>query len=190
MKRRIDFDRYAKPVEETVGGGFITGDLANNMNTTSELKEVISLVKPEANILWVSNGKWSAHHMLLALLNITGPSDLHISTYALSETPARHFIQLKETGIIRSLKMVLDNRVDTRTASTLQIIKSIADDYCLIASHAKVTVIENDQWNIAVVGSANYTENERYEAGLISCTEQATEYQKRWIKKALKDGTK
>lgn len=190
MTRRIQFDRYEKVVEPKVGGGLITGELVKSMNQSLELQEVIALIKPDANVLWVSDGKWSAHQLLLALLDITGPANVYISSYAMSETPARYLVNLKQIGFIKDLYCVLDNRVDTRTAGTLQIIKCIATDYSLIDTHAKVTVIENEQWNIAIIGSANYTENNRYEAGIVSCTRDAAEMQLRWIKKALKDGTK
>lgn len=190
LSRRIDFERYVKPAEEKVGGGLMTGALTEVMNNSFELKEVIKLIKPEANVLWVSDGKWSAHQLLMALLNITGTADVYISSYAMSETPARHLVKLRETGIIRSLFCVLDNRVDTRTAGTLQIVKSICNDYALVDTHAKVTLLQNSLWNIAVIGSANYTENNRYEAGIISCTEAAVYLQLKWIIKALKNGNK
>jgi hypothetical protein len=190
MRRRIDFNRYEKPKEETVGGGNITGSLREAMCSSMELKDVLALVAQQITVMWVSDGRWSMHQLLMSLLDISGPADVHISSYALSETPARYLVQLKNTGIIRTLNCVLDNRVDTRTASTLQIIKTISDDFALVDTHAKVTVITNEEWNIAVVGSANYTENKRYEAGSITSTKEAADFQLTWIKKALKDGIK
>jgi len=188
--KRIDIGRYAKQVEETIGGGSVTGSLREVMCNSLGLKEVISLVQQKINVYWVSDGNWSMHQMLMALLDITGPAEVHISSYAMSETPARYLVQLKEAGLISKLYCVIDNRVDTRTAGTYQVIMSIADDYALIDTHAKVTVIMNDDWKIAVIGSANYTENKRYEAGIISCTEEAVNLQLRWLRKALADGVK
>ncbi len=190
MRRRIDFKRYDKPVIESVGGGVITGDLMEAMCKTMELKEVIDYVKKKFTVFWVSNGNWSMHQLLMALLDIAGPAVVYISTYALSETPARYLVQLKEAGIITELYCVIDNRVDTRTAATLQVIKAIAKQFSLIDTHAKVTVITNDDWKITVIGSANYTENKRYEADVISCADNAAELQLKWIKKALADGVK
>jgi hypothetical protein len=155
-----------------------------------ELQAVIALVQDKTTVQWVSDGRWSMHELLMALLDLTGPAEVHISSYALSETAARFLVQLKEAGNITGLYCVLDSRVDTRTAHSLQVIKSIADDYALVDTHAKVTVITNDEWHIAVIGSANYTENSRYEAGVIICTKEAADMQIQWIKKALKDGVK
>ena len=190
MTRRIELNRFGKEKVETVGGGCVTGSLREVMNVSLELKEVINLLKEKVTQQWVSDGNWSMHQLLLAILDITGPAVVHLSTYALSETPTRHLVQMKDKGLIKDLYCIIDNRVDTRTAATLQIIKSISTDFALVDTHAKVTVVTNDDWTITVNGSANYTQNKRYESGSIFCTPEAANMQLRWIKKALKDGIK
>jgi hypothetical protein len=125
--------------------------------------------------------------MLLGLLNITGPAEVMISSYAMGETPARLLAQLKDEGVITKLFCVLDDRVDVRSAKSLQLIQSISDSYALVDTHAKVTLIYNEQWRIAVVGSANYTENKRFETGVITCDHNAYELHERWMLKALHD---
>jgi hypothetical protein len=188
--KRIDFNKYKQVEEVQVGGGKLIGSLRETMCKTMEIREVINLVKEGNTTLWVSNGNWSMHQLLMAILDITGPADVYISSYALSETPARIISQLKDSGLIKKLTCVLDNRVDTRTAGTLQLMKSIADDFALLDTHAKVTVIRNDNHNITVVGSANYTENRRYEAGVVICTKAAADFQINWILKGINDGIK
>jgi hypothetical protein len=187
-RRRIDFNKYEKPKEEMVGGGAITGDLTSVMSL--HLNDVMEKVKQGQNVIWVSDGLWSMHQLLMSMLDVTGPAIVHISSYAMGETPVRYIVQLKEAGLITELYCVLDNRVDTRSAGSLQVIMSISDEYSLIDTHAKVTVVQNDHWNLTVVGSANYTENKRYEAGIIMTTTAAADQQVKWIKKALKDGVK
>lgn len=190
MSKRIDFNRYDKPVQQSVGGGYIVGDFQSIMNTTSELLDVIRIVTTKQNVVWVSDGNWSMHQLLMGLLDITGPASVHIATYAMGETPARIILQLKEAGLITELYCAIDNRVDTRSAGSLQLIMSISDRYVLDDIHAKVTVIENDEWTITVIGSANYTENKRKEAGVIILTRTAADQQLLWIKKCLNDGPK
>jgi hypothetical protein len=187
-KRRIDFALFEKEKKEKVSGGLLHASLKQAMSKDETLKSVINLIEPLANIFWVSNGDWSMHELLLELLNITGPATVHISSYAMGETPARILAQLKNTGMIRKLHCVLDSRIDVRTAGSFQLIKSVSDECILVETHAKVTVIKNDLWHIAVVGSANYTENKRYEAGIISTHQDVVEMQLKWITKALKDG--
>jgi hypothetical protein len=128
------------------------------------------------------------HEMLTALLSITGEADVYISTYALGETPGRIVAQLKSSGMIKKLFTVIDSRVDVRTANSFQLIGAISDKMVLVDTHAKVTAIVSDTMKIAVIGSANYTENKRYECGVITTNTAAVDMQIEWINKALNDG--
>lgn len=175
-----------KPNEkETISSGLLLDAVVNLMPQNLALNNVIDIVKRKENTIWVSNGEWSMHEMLIALLSITGPSNVWISTYALSETPARILANLKREKMILDLHVIIDNRVDTRTANTLQLIKNIATDIKLTDTHAKTTIIENNSWQIAVIGSANYTENVRWENGVVLINKESVEFQLNWIKKAL-----
>ena len=188
--KRIDLAMFAQPKKETAGGGLLSGSIRELMSEDMKLDSVLKLVQPDATVFWVSNGDWSMHEMLLALLDITGPAAVYISSYAMSETPARILAQLKNSGAIIKLYSVLDNRIDVRTAGSFQLMKNISDELVLVDTHAKVTVIHNDAWKIAVVGSANYTENKRYEAGIITTFAAAVDLQLTWLQKALADGYK
>lgn len=148
MRKRINLDKYEKPVEAPIGGGFVTGDMHFAMNDSLELKDVMRKVAEKQNVVWVSDGRCSIHQMLVALLDISGPAKVHISSYAMGETPARLLVQLKECGLITALYCVLDNRIDTRSAGSLQVIMSLCDQYSLIDTHAKVTIIQNDHISI------------------------------------------
>jgi len=188
--RRIDFDMFKAPVKENLSGGLLADQVKQLMPSNNSLNEVISLLQNDSLIYWVTSGEWSMHDMLVSILNITGAADVLISTYAMSETPARILAKLKEAKMITSLKVLLDNRVDTRSAGSYQLMLSMCNELALTETHAKVTVIQNSDWHVAVIGSANYTENKRLECGIITTFEPAVSMQHNWITKALKDGIK
>jgi hypothetical protein len=190
MNLRIDFDMFKKQEAEVVASGLLSTDAAQLMPQGMQLKSVIDQVQNNAVIYWVSNGDWSMHEMLTSLLSISGAADVYISTYAMGETPARIVSQLKSSGMIKKLFVVIDSRVDTRTANSFQLLKSISDIIKEVDTHAKVTVIRNNKIKIAVIGSANYTENKRYECGIITTNEAAVDMQINWITNALHDDTK
>jgi hypothetical protein len=190
MKKKIDFNLFQKTPIQSTGGGLLLQEMQAMIPESNELNDVVSKVTPSVMIVWVSEKNWSIHELLLALLNITGPAVVHISSYAMSETPARTLSMLIDAGTITELYCLLDNRVEVRTAKTIQLIKNICTDYALIDTHAKVTIIQNNDWQIAVIGSANYTGNERYESGVIIEGKEAVNQQLFWMKKALKNGTK
>lgn len=188
MVRRIDFNLFAKPAAATNSSSIMPEQLTTVMSDSLKLADTINNIAPGCCAFWVSDGEWSMHQMLMAILDKTGPAEVYMSTYAMSETPARIIAQLVDEKVITYLYCVLDNRVDVRTAGSLQIIKAMATKYAMVDTHAKVTVIINGQWKIAVVGSANYTENKRYESGVVVCDDAIADQQIKWIKKALADG--
>jgi hypothetical protein len=186
--RRIDFNLFPETKKVEMSGGLISEELIEAMSEDVTLKSVVDLIQPGRRIYWVSDGNWSMHELLLEILNITGPAIVHISSYAMGETPARILAQLKSTAMIQKLFCVLDSRIDVRTAGSFQLIKAISDKCILIETHAKVTVIQNESWSLAVIGSANYTENKRYESGIITFSKSAVDMQLKWMKKELSDG--
>lgn len=150
------------------------------------IAEVISALRETPCVHFYTDGEWSMHHLLTSLLMISGPAELFISTYALSETSCRTLAQLKlEDRMVTRINCVIDNRVDTRSAGSLQLLRGIADRLTLRACHAKATVIIGCNATITVVGSANYTENKRMEIGLIDCTEAVADFHRNWITKLL-----
>jgi hypothetical protein len=127
------------------------------------------------------------HELLMNLLNYTGPAHLTVSTYAVSETAARTLAMLKEDGELLSICALIDNRVDTRSAGSLQLLRSISEKISLVPCHAKVTLLHNDQHDITIVGSANYTENKRYETGFISASASTRRFHQQWIIDAMNE---
>ena len=169
----------------SMSGGVALSSAYAMASESRELKDLIVLAAEKYDVVWVSAGEWSMHQMLLSLLNVTGAAMVMISSYAMGETPARVLAGLKEDKMISELHCVLDDRVDVRNAKSLQLIKNISNSFKLVSCHAKVTLIKNEDWCITVIGSANYTENKRYEAGIISHCPNMYEMNKRWMEKEL-----
>lgn len=154
---------------------------------SAKLQEVINQVDHGRSVHWVSRGDWSMHQLLQALLLKTGPADVWISSYAFSELPARTVCDLKAAGVIKKLVCIIDSRVDVRSASALAMLRNAADSLKLLDTHAKVTVIKNEEWFLVVAGSANYTTNKRFEAGFICGEASVCSFHKSWIEKANDD---
>lgn len=138
-------------------------------------------------VMFVNKGFWDMHDLLLLLLDISGPVHLTFSSYAISETAARVFAKLKSEKVLLSMRCVIDNRIDTRSAGSLQLLRSIADHITLCACHAKITLLHNADVHYTVVGSANYTENKRFEAGFISNSFSDFLFHKNWLDAAMQE---
>lgn len=131
------------------------------------------------------------HELLFGLCGylheLDGPLALYISSYAMSESAARIIALLKEEKILTHVSLLIDNRSDVHRANSLQLMMSISDELSLAPCHAKVTVIMSKRFQITVLGSANYTENKRFEIGIISKSRSMAHFHKSWILKAIKE---
>lgn len=155
-------------------------------------KDIVSIMEQVSEnnaVHFWTDGAWSMHQLLSGLLQLVGTSDVWMSTYALSETSVRTLSKLKDDGYIKSLRCVIDNRVDTRSAASFQFFKNIADKVALVDCHAKVTILSGGSRNLVVIGSANYTENKRMEVGFISDSIELCSFHKEWIENLLANGT-
>ncbi len=153
---------------------------------TERVQEVIGAVAMGDTIHYVSLAEWSMHDLLFHLLRQTGPADVYVATWSVSEDAVRQLIAKVNDGSIRKISGVFDWRVKLRNPEALALAKFNIADIRLTTCHAKVTVIENDHWSIVIVGSANYTNNPRIEAGVISCDKTAAEFHKTWMLEELK----
>jgi len=105
-------------------------------------------------------GIWSSHDLLFHIISLIGPAHVTIATWSITEAPAAMLMRGLLEKQILSLNALFDVRVRVRSPSSFEFIKHNLGEFCKISScHAKVTVIENDDWKISITGSANYTNN-------------------------------
>jgi hypothetical protein len=154
---------------------------------TQAVQDVIGPVSMGESIHFVSMGEWSSHNLLLYLLDQTGPANVYISTWSVSENAVRQLIDAIYNKQIQKLYCVFDWRVKLRRPEVFSLVQYNISDIRLTTCHAKVTVIQNDTWHIAIVGSANYTNNPRIEAGVIACDKEIAEFHKYWMLAELKN---
>lgn len=132
-------------------------------------------------INFVTGARWSAHNLLHYLLQLTGPANIYISTYTISEDAVRLLALMMDSGTINQIHALIDKRFDNRNAKALQFAKEKFTSLKLRDCHAKVTVLMNDEWQISMVGSANYSNNPRIERGTLFCSSDCANFDKEWI---------
>ena len=151
------------------------------------LVQIADKLKLGQMVHFFTNGAWSQHELLIALTEVCGPCDMYVSTYAMSETGARTICKLKDAGVIKSLHTIIDNRSDTRKAESLQLLQSISTRCVLVPCHAKVTVLVGKNLTVTILGSANYTENNRIETGIATTNADAGMFHLNWMQRTLDD---
>ena len=164
---------------------FAGSNLLTIGKANEKLHQVFGQVIDGQSLHYASLGDWSTHDLLFFLLEQTGPAKVYFTTWAISEYAIRQLYQFIEHGLILELKGIFDYRNGIRKPAELQFLQKITTDIKAAKCHAKVTVIENDNWGISVVGSANYTRNPRIEAGVLCCDKTVATFHRDWILKEL-----
>lgn len=155
--------------------------------SSDALQELFPSLKQNHTIDFVSKGQWSTHELVLHLLTLTGPAAVYFTTYSLKEYPVRLLLDAMEKGVIKQLYALLDSRVKSRTPQVYQLAEHNFSEIKMAECPAKVCVIENETWTVTVLGSANWTNNPRIEAGYVSTIKERGFFHRTWIAEVLID---
>jgi len=171
----------------------IAAEKVHQLQLTYETKQRQNLEQcfmgfvPDRVFKFFTDGAWSMHHLVQYFLEQIGPAELVISTWTLTENPARILVNLKEAGLITSLHCLFDYRIQDRSPNSYQLIQSIADKIKLTKVHAKVATITQDQKGVSIVGSANFSKNKRLEAGTVFTKRTDAMFDRDWIMKKINE---
>lgn len=131
-------------------------------------KEYLKDIEHNRHYHFWTGGQWNMHDLLGYLIGITGKADIYFTTWAISEDAVRYLIFLKENKLVSSIKTVFDYKCKEQKSQAFLLAKNNFET-ALARIHAKVLVIENKDWAITVMGSANWTRNPRAERQML-CT--------------------
>jgi len=114
---------------------------------------------------FIHKGEWAIHEVLPFLLERTGPAEVKIATFSISEDSLRPLFFLVESGMITKLTLLLDIMVKRHKLSLLLFAANITSEIRIESNHSKILLIENDNHAFGIVGSANLNQPKRIEAG-------------------------
>jgi len=147
-----------------------------------ELKAAFTDLEPDHIYHFATmRGQWSTHELIGHLLTLTGPADVYITTWTITEAPARALVDLHQAGFIKSLSAVFDYRIKDGKPEPFQLVSGICSEMKLIKCHAKTCAIINEEWGVSLSGSANLSRNPRIERGCIDTHRATAEFDRDWI---------
>lgn len=154
----------------------------------THLADSIGTLEQGKDICFVTGGRWSAHELRAFILKQTGPARVFISTWAMSEDSSRLLLTAIETGLITELNCIFDRRLPVRKPGIMQLAQQICTRISLVDCHAKITVIQNNDWKVTIIGSANDTNNKRIEAGVLLTNPDVALFHERWMMEQINNG--
>ncbi|HYC29550.1 MAG TPA: phospholipase D-like domain-containing protein [Chitinophagaceae bacterium] len=150
-----------------------------------KLKNLLNALQEGHCTHYVSDGDWSMIDLVLELLKKYKHAELWITTYSLREHSVRQLIAAQERKEILSINMLVDHRAKSQTPEVYHLANLNMNRIHLTSIHAKVCVMKCAGGSVTVVGSANWTNNPRIEAGVVSLDPAVAEFHISWIQKAM-----
>ncbi len=174
--------------QEVFSAASFNSNYFRKASSVRELVTAIGKLQPGKSVFTFSNGKWSSHDLLAYILQQTGPAKLWFTTWSITEGPLRLMVKLKKDGLLTDVQALIGDRVPVMSPVAWQYASYNLPGIKLSKCHAKVQVIRNADWGVVVMGSANFTNNPRWEAGVVCCDIQVADEYARAIEEAIKSG--
>lgn len=105
------------------------------------------------------------------LIDYTGPADVFLSSFSISEEFLRRLFFLRKKKSIKHLEVMLDFKATQKTLILWPFISQTIDNCFLADNHSKLLVVKGDSFSAAVTMSQNLTRGNRFECGAL-CTLQ------------------
>lgn len=130
----------------------------------------LGIICPE--YLWADfNNKYQLYNLIEWVLLQSGPSEVVILSFSISEEFIRKIHKLKSSGQITRANLILDFKAAQKSQKLTLFTKNVFDKVSYCKSHAKIVLIKPTTENfpeIIITGSQNATRGNRHESTIIS----------------------
>ena len=120
---------------------------------------------------FMHKGEWAIHEVLPSLLSDIGPAHIKIATFSISEDSLRPLFFLSDEKKIESLTLLLDTTVKRHKLDLLLFASNISPRIRIDSCHAKLLLVENEQYKFGIAGSANLNQTTDGKTAFISLPE-------------------
>lgn len=113
----------------------------------------------------LTNGAFSLISLIEAVLSVTGPANIVISTWSAGLYDAGALNSLMACGKVIDVKLILDRSFKTRQKGYSFYLQDVfkEENIRTTDTHAKFVLIKNEDWNVCIRSSMNLNENKRCE---------------------------
>ncbi len=137
------------------------------MKRTASIDKILAPLSEATHQAYLSNALQVAD-ILKWILDQTGPADVQMTSFSISEEFLRRIFFIEKEGLVRSLDIVLDFKATNKTLILWNFIAQTVKNCYLADNHSKILLVSNENWKVAVVMSQNLTRGNRYESGSVS----------------------
>lgn len=122
----------------------------------------MEIAKIEVNSVRVA--RQNSMNMLRQIVAMVGKgAKVTVISYSVTDGWLRQLMKLKEEMEVEKVTVILDRDVMIRHRQLLNQLQNVADEIFLSDSHAKAYIAQGKEYEVAVITSANATQNYRNE---------------------------
>lgn len=136
------------------------------MKRSATITEILTPLAEAPTQAYLSNALQVAD-VLRWILEQTGPADVQMTSFSISEEFLRRIYFIGKERLLRSLDIVLDFKATNKTLILWPFIAQTVNHCYLADNHSKLLLVSNERWKVAVIMSQNLTRGNRYESGTI-----------------------
>ncbi len=114
---------------------------------------------------YMQKGEWATHQVLPSLLDLFPQSEIYLSSFNISDQSLRSLAVLQKQGKFERLSLLLDRSLLKNKVALLRFAYNITQNVRLNSIHAKIILIQNKNRCFGIVGSQNFNQNKKIEAG-------------------------
>jgi CRISPR/Cas system-associated exonuclease Cas4 (RecB family) len=182
-----------KPPPEAAKWSDLYGTCATGISTALEVcRDVVGVVERGDRMHIVTSGWWSMEQPICVLGEQLGPVDMWMISWAVNDDAVLRLVEAMDRGFIRNVRAVIDERMKVLRPAALDIMQAAVGERNLgiMACHAKAYVLRQVDGDLAVamVTSANWSQNPRPESLCIDADPRATAVYAQWVDRMLDTG--
>lgn len=137
------------------------------MNKPASITDILKPLADSQHQVYLSNALQVAD-VLIWILGQTGPADVRMTSFSVSEEFLRRVFFIEQEKLIRNLDIVLDFKATNKTLILWPFIAQTVNNCYLADNHSKLLLVSNGHCKVSVIMSQNLTRGNRYESGSIS----------------------
>lgn len=181
------------PAMQPTAGRVCASDFADSSDMVATMllsPEGLGQIQPGLEKHFYSKGAFNLVQLVLYLLKQTGPAHVFLSSYSIASDSLAAMKRREEDGDILSIRFLIDNRVRTISPKPFDYLATAFEGrYRCCALHAKVALIWNSVWHVAVITSMNATHNPKLERGIIYTSREVFDFDLKTLEDEFEHGT-
>ena len=138
-----------------------------NFDKSDLIKDKIGEIKQDTTYHYYCRNEWGLHDIVIYIAQKIGPCKLYFCTWSIGNEAIITLNECKQQGLFSQIYGILSNRVIHNHPDIYNAACNAFDKVVLAELHAKVAVLENENWTISMFGSSNMTLNPRIERNAI-----------------------